>query len=157
MSAGGDDIDFPGMLFNCILGVHITGGPVKRTCTDQQTFTWGLLNNGKYIDDLGRVIDAIMQKGRQGPKGNDFRLYLTGYGRFFNADTTGSDTNCDKTTFVSLTSGILVLSTLLTFYLTASRRFHHQETYRTQGCSVCQSLLGQVVDEANLCFIVTPC
>ena len=107
LTAGGDDVDFPGILFNCILGVHVKGGPVKRTRSDQREFTKGLISDGKYIDGLGEVIDAIMQKGRKGPKGDDFRLYVTGYGRFFNSDTTGSDTNCGSTTFVGLVSILL--------------------------------------------------
>jgi hypothetical protein len=102
ITAGGDDIDFPGILFNCILGAHVTGGPRKRTCTDQRAYTWSLLNSGQFVLDLGRLIPAIMDKGKKGPKGDDFKLFMTGYGRFFNADTTGSDTNCDGITLVSV-------------------------------------------------------
>lgn len=100
LTAGGDDIDFPGILFNCILGIHLAvGGPPKRSCTDQRKYTWSRLNAKEYITALGTTIDAIVKKGRQGPKGNDFDLYVTGYGRFFNDETT--DTTCEKTTFVS--------------------------------------------------------
>lgn len=112
LTAGGDDIDFPGILFNCILGAHVPGGPPHRSCTDQKAHTWSLLNDGGFIGEVTRVIDAIMTKGQaqEGEKGENFRLYVTGYARFFNADTGGEDTNCEGTTFVGHDSTIDDLS-----------------------------------------------
>lgn len=95
LAVGGDDIDFPGILFNCILEAHIIGGPPSRTCDDQRKHSWGLINNPTLIDNIDHLIKKTVTKGRQGSIGDQFKLYVTGYGEFFNED----DTGCDTVTF----------------------------------------------------------
>lgn len=41
------------------------------------------------------MIKKTVAKGREGPAGEDFRLYVTGYGKLFNDKTT----QCDEVTF----------------------------------------------------------
>lgn len=95
LAVGGDDIDFPGILFNCILETHIMGGPPLRSCDDQRSHSWDLIRSPKLVDKIDHLIKKIVTKGRKGSIGNDFKLYVTGYGEFFNGD----DTACDEVTF----------------------------------------------------------
>ena len=96
LSIGGDDIDFPGILFNCILETHLpTGGPPYRTCDDQRTHSWSLIRDLTLVSDISTLIGQIVTKGRAGQAGNNFKLYVTGYGQFFNSDTNA----CNDVTF----------------------------------------------------------
>ena len=95
LAVGGDDIDFPGILFNCILETHIYGGPPQRSCDDQKAHSWGLINSPDLVNNIDHLINSIVTKGRKGSIGNDFKLYVTGYGEFFNAD----DPGCNEVTF----------------------------------------------------------
>ena len=95
LTIGGDDIDFPGILFNCVLEAHIFGGPPFRTCDDQRKHTWGLINDPALVTSISGLIGKIVTKARQGQAGNNFKLYVTGYGQFFNNKTTA----CNDVTF----------------------------------------------------------
>ena len=95
LAVGGDDIDFPGILFNCVLETHILGGPPLRTCDDQRKHTWGLIKSPDLIDHIDQLIKKIVTRGRKGSIGDKFKLYVTGYGEFFNAN----DKACDDVTF----------------------------------------------------------
>lgn len=96
LSIGGDDIDFPGILFNCIIETHLpSGGPPFRTCEDQQTYSWGLINDPALVTSISELIGKIVTKGQAGQAGDKFKLYVTGYGQFFNAATT----LCNDVTF----------------------------------------------------------
>ncbi|KAK7947992.1 esterase family protein [Apiospora aurea] len=95
LSIGGNDIDFAGIIFNCILETHIWGGPPPRSCEEQKEITWRLLLNPDLADNISRTIKKVVDKGRQGPIGDKFRLYVTGFPQFFNDDTT----ECDSVTF----------------------------------------------------------
>lgn len=95
LAVGGDDIDFPGILFNCILESHIYGGPPQRTCDDQRKHSWGLINSPDLINNIDHLIKMTVTRGRKGPIGDKFKLYLTGYGEFFSE----VDTGCDSVTF----------------------------------------------------------
>ena len=96
LTIGGNDIDFPGILFNCILESHLlTGGPPFRTCDDQRAHTWGLIRDPSLVTSISTLIGQIVTKGRAGQAGDRFRLYVTGYGQFFNNVTTA----CNDVTF----------------------------------------------------------
>lgn len=96
MTAGGDDIDFPGIIFNCIIDVSLWfGGPTRRTCEDQRAHSWELLKSDDLVNNLDSLIQKIVEKGRNGPIGDKFKLYATGYPKFFSTETT----ECDNVTF----------------------------------------------------------
>ena len=95
LTIGGDDVDFPGILFNCILDAHVPGGPPSRTCDDQKAHSWNLIKSPDLVKSISGLIQKIVDKGRAGPVGDKFRLYVTGYGQFFNEKTH----LCDKVTF----------------------------------------------------------
>ena len=95
LHVGGDDIDFPGILLNCILESHVPGGPPTRTCDDQRDHSWSLIKSDNLWKNFGNLIGKIVDKGRKGPVGDKFRLYVIGYGQFFNDKTTA----CDNVTF----------------------------------------------------------
>lgn len=96
LAVGGDDIDFPGILFNCILETHIPGGgPPQRTCDEQREHSWDLINSPDLVDNIDHLIQKTVDRGRKGPIGEKFKLYVTGYGEFFNQD----DPGCNSVTF----------------------------------------------------------
>ncbi|KAL2041511.1 hypothetical protein N7G274_005893 [Stereocaulon virgatum] len=88
LSIGGDDIDFSGILFNCIIETHIPGGgPPFRTCDEQKTHSWSLIRDQTLVTRISDLIGKIVATVRAGQAGNKFRLYATGYGQFFNNET----------------------------------------------------------------------
>lgn len=95
LTAGGDDIDFPGIIFNCIIHYHIWGGPEYRTCEDQRKYSWELLKKPDLVENLDSLIKKVVEKGRSRPIGDKFKLYVTGYAKFFSAETR----ECDNVTF----------------------------------------------------------
>ena len=95
LQVGGDDIDFPGLLLNCMLESHVPGGPPSRSCEDQRTYSWGLIKDPKLVDDISGLIGKILDKARRNPIGDKFLMYVVGYGQFFNAKTDV----CDDVTF----------------------------------------------------------
>jgi hypothetical protein len=95
LSVGGNDIDFAGILFNCILETSpVLGSPLK-TCPQQRSDTWALLSSPDLVNNIDHLIKKTVARGRAGSIGNDFRLYLTGFPEFFNA----VDPGCDTVTF----------------------------------------------------------
>ncbi len=95
LSVGGDDIDFPGILFNCILEYHVYGGPAYRTCDEQRKYTWGLIKSPDLVKNLDHLIKKTIARGRSGTIGDKFKLYVTGYAEFFNE----VDKGCNTVTF----------------------------------------------------------
>ena len=82
LTIGGDDIDFPDILFNCIIESHIPGGgPPFRTCDDQRTHSWSLINDPSLVTNISELIGKIVTKAQEGQAGKDFKLYVTGYGQ----------------------------------------------------------------------------
>jgi hypothetical protein len=89
LSIGGDDIDFPGILFNCIIETHVPGGgPPFRTCDEQKTHSWSLIRDQTLVTRISDLIGKIVATARAGQAGNKFKLYVTRYGQFFNNETT---------------------------------------------------------------------
>lgn len=66
-----------------------------HTCATQQAISWGKINSPDLVNGVDAVIKKTVAKGREGPAGEDFRLYVTGYGKLFNDATT----QCDGVTF----------------------------------------------------------
>ncbi len=95
LTVGGDDIDFPGILLNCIIETHILGGPALRTCDDQRKHSWDLINSPDLVNNIDHLIDKTVTRGRKGSIGDKFKLYVTGYGEFFNE----VDPGCNTVTF----------------------------------------------------------
>jgi hypothetical protein len=95
LSVGGNDIDFRGILFNCILETSLYGGPPTKPCDQQKQDTWALLQSMDLVNNIDHLIKKIVTKGRSGTIGNDFRLYVTGFPEFFNED----DPGCNSVTF----------------------------------------------------------
>jgi hypothetical protein len=96
LSVGGNDIDFPGIIFNCILELSIPfSGMPRRDCPTQIDFSWDLINNDKLVYDIDHLIKKTIDKGRTGTVGDDFKLYVLGFGEFFNE----VDPACNDVTF----------------------------------------------------------
>jgi hypothetical protein len=57
--------------------------------------SWDLLISPDLADKIDTTIKKIVERGRKGAIGNNFKLYVTGFPQFF--DTTTTD--CDKVTF----------------------------------------------------------
>ncbi|KUJ15589.1 esterase family protein [Mollisia scopiformis] len=105
LTVGGDDIDFPRILNNCIIEGFpwpLSLGFVSRTCDEQRALSWSLIcQNGNHdtpndvlVSKIDSLIKKIVQYGRS-VSGNNFRLYVTGYGQFFN----DADPGCNTVTF----------------------------------------------------------
>jgi len=90
LSIGGNDIDLKGLIFNCIFQFWPT-----MSCEDQRALSWSKLNSPNLANNIKAVIDKAMAKGQSGSVGQDFRLYVTGYGQMFNATTS----QCNDVTF----------------------------------------------------------
>ena len=80
---------------DCILNEHIWGGPESRSCDDQRSHSWSLINSPALVDNIDNLIQKIVSKGRKGTIGDKFLLYVTGYAAFFNED----DPACNDVTF----------------------------------------------------------
>ncbi|KAK4505500.1 hypothetical protein PRZ48_003463 [Zasmidium cellare] len=104
LTIGGDDVDFPGLLYSCIMESFpfpMSVGFEDRTCEEQRVFSWSLLSqhgdhdvpNELLVGKLDGLIKAITSFGRDA-SGDGFRLYVTGYGQFFN----DVDPGCDNIT-----------------------------------------------------------
>lgn len=97
LSVGGNNIDFPGIIFNCIIETTLPfdAGPEQRDCDTQRRVTWDLLITPDLANNIDNTIKKVVEKGRSGSIGNDFRLYVTGFPQFFSEETN----ECDTVTF----------------------------------------------------------
>ncbi|KAK6419602.1 hypothetical protein LTR95_017034, partial [Oleoguttula sp. CCFEE 5521] len=95
LSVGGNDIDFPGIIFNCMIDTTLPGSGGRRDCDAQKELTWKKLNDPQLIDKIEGTIKKILDRGRKGAIGDKFKLYVTGYPRFFSVETN----ECDSVTF----------------------------------------------------------
>lgn len=86
---------------NDVISWPLSQGFTPRTCDEQRTVSWSLIaqddSRSTPKDDLVAKIDAVIKKiVTVGKKNNDFfKLYVTGYGQFFN----DKDPYCDTVTF----------------------------------------------------------
>jgi hypothetical protein len=81
LSVGGNDVDFVGIIFNCILEWALPFGglngiPAWRPCDEQKAITWMRLRDPKLIDVIDQTIKKIVEKARTGPVGHDFKLCM---------------------------------------------------------------------------------
>ncbi|KAI2629985.1 SGNH hydrolase-type esterase domain-containing protein [Hypoxylon sp. NC1633] len=95
LTVGGNDIDFPGIIFNCILDFSLPTGPVLRPCDEQRQVTWALLNSADLEENIDKTIKKVVERGRKGTIGDKFKLYVTGFPQFFSEKTD----ECDSVTF----------------------------------------------------------
>jgi hypothetical protein len=95
LSIGGNDIDFKGILFNCILETTEFGRNPTKPCDQQRQDTHALIDDPQLVNNIDHLIKKIVTKGRSGTIGDAFRLYVTGFPEFFNED----DPGCDSVTF----------------------------------------------------------
>jgi len=94
LSIGGNDIDFPGIIFNCILQWN-PPGTKYLPCPEQKERTRALLDSQATVDNIAHTINKVVDRGRLGPAKDRFKLYVTGFPRFFNEKTKP----CDDVTF----------------------------------------------------------
>ena len=94
LHAGGDDIDFPGILKNCIVEIFAGNDPIAA-CKEQRDRSWELLKSSDTVDKIDHLIKKTVDKGRKGPIGDKFKLYVIGYVEFFNS----KDEGCNDVTF----------------------------------------------------------
>lgn len=90
LSIGGNDIDLKGLIMNCVYQFFPT-----HTCPTQQQISWDKINSPDLVNNIDKVITKTVAKGREGPAGEDFKLYVTGYGKLYNAESL----QCNDVTF----------------------------------------------------------
>ena len=95
LSVGGNDIDFKGILFNCIIESTEFGRSPTKPCDQQRQETHALLNSPDLVNKIDHLIKKIVNQGRAGTISDDFRLYVTGFPEFFNE----VDPGCNTVTF----------------------------------------------------------
>ncbi|OIW26935.1 SGNH hydrolase [Coniochaeta ligniaria NRRL 30616] len=97
LSVGGNNIDFPGIIMNCMLEWNGPGGfgHKKLPCRDQLDLSQGLVVSPDLEEAIDNTIKKIVDRARKGPIGDKFKLYVTGYPEFFNEKTD----DCDTRTF----------------------------------------------------------
>jgi hypothetical protein len=83
LSVGGNDIDLKGLIMNCVYLFLPT-----KTCASQQAHSWELINSPDLVNNIEATIKKTVDKGKSGPAGDNFKLYVTGYGKLFNDQTT---------------------------------------------------------------------
>ncbi|KAI9756479.1 MAG: hypothetical protein M4579_003818 [Chaenotheca gracillima] len=81
ITIGGDDMDFFDLVNNCIYEFIPT-----RPCQEQLNHSLQLLHSPNFTKGLDTALARIIEKGRKA-QGSSFKLYVTGYSRFFNDDT----------------------------------------------------------------------
>ncbi|KAL9106503.1 MAG: hypothetical protein Q9227_008482 [Pyrenula ochraceoflavens] len=94
LHVGGDDIDFRGLLQYCVVEIFAGNDPIQA-CKDQRDKSWKLLKSTDLVDKIDSVIKKTVDKGRSGPIGDKFKLYLVSYAEFFNSE----DPACNDVTF----------------------------------------------------------
>lgn len=82
LTAGGDDIDFVNLVRNCIYDIL-----PWRSCQEQRDASWKLLQSQDLVNKVDSVIQKTLSAGRNGSAGDNFRLYVTSYAKFFNDET----------------------------------------------------------------------
>ncbi|KAH8688824.1 SGNH hydrolase-type esterase domain-containing protein [Talaromyces proteolyticus] len=95
LSIGGNDIDFKGILFNCIIESTQFGYKPTKPCDQQRQETHALIDSPDLVNNIDHLIKKTVTKGRSGTIGDAFRLYVTGFPEFFNEN----DPGCDTVTF----------------------------------------------------------
>lgn len=90
LSVGGNDIDLKGLIMNCVYQYVPT-----KSCTKQRADSWELIKSTNLVNNIKETIKKIVDKGKGGPAGDKFRLYVTGYGKLFNSETK----QCNEVTF----------------------------------------------------------
>ncbi|KAI9842461.1 MAG: hypothetical protein M1837_007130 [Sclerophora amabilis] len=78
---GGNDADFVGVVNSCIYEFF----PL-RTCEDQLAHSLNIIRSPDLSAQLDKTIGTITAKGQEA-QGESFKLYVTGYPEFFNAET----------------------------------------------------------------------
>ena len=93
LSVGGNDIDFPRIIFNCILEISLPLGysPKKRTRDEQKQITWDLLISPDLANKIADTIDKAVKKTHDTRKDHEYKLYVTGFPQFFIEETRECD------------------------------------------------------------------
>lgn len=89
ITMGGNDIGILGLLTACIFNIN----PFK-SCDTAINDGYKALDSQEFKRGLPQVIFTALRKGHT-QFGQNFRVYVTGYAQFFNAETT----QCDTVTF----------------------------------------------------------
>ena len=65
LAINSDGIDFPSILFKCILEYHIYDDPPFKTCDDQRKHSWGLTNGQNLINNIDHLVKKTIKRGRK--------------------------------------------------------------------------------------------
>ncbi len=84
ITMGGNDIGILDLIATCILSFKLWG----LDCPGVIQYGRDTINSQKFKDDLNGLIKAIVDKGRGTKVGNRFKVFVVGYAKFFNQDTT---------------------------------------------------------------------
>lgn len=104
MTMGGNDIGILNLVSTCIMSFKLWG----MDCDAVIQNAHDIIASQKFKDDLDSVIQATVDKGR-GKVGDKFKVFITGYARFFNQTTTQCDTVSFKPWWVPLKSQYLTI------------------------------------------------
>jgi lysophospholipase L1-like esterase len=83
LSLGGNDIGLRYLLNSCVYNFY----PTYYSCDDAIKDAFAAIDNPSLVDGISSVISKTLEKGRAGPAGNDFKVFVAGYAQFFNSKT----------------------------------------------------------------------
>ncbi|KAI9786804.1 MAG: hypothetical protein M1835_002928 [Candelina submexicana] len=84
ITMGGNDIGILNLILTCILSFKLWG----KDCQEVIQSGHDTINSQQFKDDLNDLIKAVIDKGRGSKAGDQFKVFIVGYVRFFNQDTT---------------------------------------------------------------------
>lgn len=86
ISMGGNDIGFKELVTKCIYGINLFAG--RTPCQTLIDRSRAKLESGQIEQGAVDTLNAIMKKARDQKLANEFKIYVLGYARFFNDQTT---------------------------------------------------------------------
>ncbi|KAI4158060.1 MAG: hypothetical protein LQ342_007790 [Letrouitia transgressa] len=84
ITMGGNDIGILNLISTCILSFKLWG----MDCEEVIQYGHDTIDSQKFKDDLNGLIQAIVDKGRKTKVGDQFKVFVTGYAKFFNQERT---------------------------------------------------------------------
>lgn len=84
ITMGDSDIGILPLILTCIYSIRVPDG---RSCDDVIQNGFDVLESEEFKDGLAGVIRAVRNLGRR-QYGSGFHIFVTGYARFFNSETT---------------------------------------------------------------------
>ncbi|KAL8779859.1 MAG: hypothetical protein Q9203_001407 [Teloschistes exilis] len=84
ITMGGNDIGILNLIATCMLSFKLWG----MNCEEVIQYGHDTINSQQFKDDLNRLVKAVVDKGRATAVGERFKVFVVGYARFFNQETT---------------------------------------------------------------------